>query len=234
MIKIAICDDSLRDATSLENLCKSCNLKYDIKIHTFTDTKLFLTAHQKNLYDIVFLDIEMPNHSGIELGKQLRKMNEKTIIIFSTSYPQYAIEGYDCEAFQYLLKPISQEKLEDTLNRAANKISVSRQYHSIKIHNIVRRIPISEIYFIEYCRKHVIYHMKNEQIETTGRFSDVIQDLQEYGFYQIHQGYIVNFDKIKDIREYSVILEDNRTVMISVRKKKEVVLAYTKYVESNL
>jgi len=234
MIKIAICDDSLLDAMSLEKLCKKCDSLYELKVHTFTDTKLFLSAHQKNLYDIVFLDIEMPNQSGIELGKQLRKMNEKTIIIFSTSYPQYAIEGYDCEAFQYLLKPIAHEKLQDTLNRATHKISVSRQYHSIKIHNVVRRLPISEIYFIEYCRKHVIYHMKNEQIETTGRFSDVIQDLQKYGFYQIHQGYIVNFDKVKDIREYSIILNDDRTVMISVRKKKEVILAYTKYVEKNL
>lgn len=234
MIKIAICDDSLHDATSLEKLCKVCDTLYEYKIHTFTDTNLFLTAHQKSCYDIVFLDIEMPNQSGIELGKQLRSINEKTIIIFSTSYPQYAIEGYDCEAFRYLLKPISKEKLEYTLNLATNKISISHQYYSIKIHNIVRRIPISDIYFIEYCQKHIIYHMKNEQIETTGRFSDVIQDLQKYGFYQIHQGYIVNLDKIKDIREYSVILEDNRAVMISVRKKKEVVLAYTKYVEKNL
>ena len=234
MIKIAICDDSLLDATSLEKLCQAHSGLCEINIKTFTDSNVFLTAHQKNPYDIVFLDIEMPIQNGIDVGKHLRKINKNTIIIFSTSYPQYAIEGYDCEAFQYLLKPISPQKLESTLNRAIYKISLSHQYHNIKVHNIVRRLPISEIYFIEYCQKHIIYHMKNDRIETTGRFSDVIQELQKYGFYQVHQGYIVNLDKIYDFDKYSIILDDKRTVMISVRKKKEVILAYTKYVERNL
>ena len=234
MIRIAICDDSSSDVTYLEKLCQTCTILYEIEIHTFTDCIFFLNDYQKKPYDIVFLDIEMPNKNGIDVGKYLRKINKKTIIIFSTSYPQYAIAGYDCEAFQYLLKPISQEKLQSTIDRAIRKITLSRQYHNIKVHNIVRRLPISDIYYIEYCQKHIIYHMKNDRIETTGRFSDVIQRLQKHGFYQIHQGYIVNFDKIYDFDGYSIILDDKRTVMMSVRKKKEVILAYSKYVESNL
>ena len=234
MTRIAICDDSLLDATRLENLCKECDISENIKVKTFTDCYSFFEDYQKNPYDIVFLDIEMPTQNGIDIGKQLRKTNKKLVIIFSTSYPQYAIDGYDCEAFQYLLKPISKEKLENTLNQAIRKISLSNRYHTVKVHNIVRRLPISDIYFIEYCRKHIIYHTKNDCIETTGRFSDVIDELSKYGFYQVHQGYIINFEKVYNFERYSVILDDNRSVMISVRKKKEVILAYTKYVENNL
>lgn len=233
MIKIAICDDSINDAAYLKNQCKKCNITYELDIHTFTDASRFLEEHQKYPYDIVFLDIEMPNNSGIEVGKQLRMISKHTIIIFSTSYPQYAIDGYDCEAFHYLLKPISQDKLKPTLCRAIKKLLSLHQYHCLKIQNTVRRIPISDIYFIEYCRKHVIYHTKNDLIETTGRFSDVIHELQKYGFCQVHQGYIVNFSKVHDFNGYSIILDNQQSVMISVRKKKEVLLAYSKYVEEN-
>lgn len=234
MISIAICDDSLQDSTSLKNLCESFDLTYEIKCKVYTDSEIFLGEYQKNRYDIIFLDIEMPNQNGVDVAKKIRSANKQAIIIFSTNYPQYAIDGYDCEAFHYLLKPLSEEKLEFTLKRAIKKLTLSRQYHCIKIHNTTRRLPLSDIYFIEYCRKHIIYHTKYDVIETTGRFSDVIDALQNHGFYQVHQGYIVNFDKVYDFKGYSIILDDKRTVMMSVRKKKEVVLAYSKYVEDNL
>ncbi|MBR3964223.1 MAG: response regulator transcription factor [Clostridia bacterium] len=234
MISIAICDDSLQDATRLRGVCESFSSACEIEYSVFTDAEEFLSKHQKAQFDIVFLDVEMPNQSGLDVGKKIRAANNQTIIIFSTSYPQYAIDAYDCEAFHYLLKPISEEKLEFTLKRAIKKISLSRQYHCIKIHNTTRRLPLSDIYFIEYCRKHIIYHTKYDVIETTGRFSDVIDALHNHGFYQVHQGYIVNFDKVYDFKGYSIILDDKRTVMMSVRKKKEVVLAYSKYVEDNL
>jgi two-component system response regulator LytT len=234
MLRIAICDDSQSDSAQLEHLCRACKGVCDMEISTFTDSDLFLSECQKKPYDIVFLDVEMPAKNGIDIGKQIRRADDKVVIIFFTSYPEYAIDAYDCEAFGYLLKPISCEKLEDTLGRAIHKLSLSRQYHTVKIHNVVRRIPISDIYYVEYCRKHIIYHTRDESIETTGRFSDVLNELDKYGFYQVHQGYIVNFDKVYDFDGYNVILDDKRSVMISVRKKKEVILAYTKYVENNL
>lgn len=234
MIKIAICDDSINDATYLEKLCHECDMVYELKTRVFTSAKPFLSSHQKDPYDIVFLDIEMPEQSGIELGMRLKEINRQTIIIFSTSYPQYAIEGYNCEAFQYLLKPVSKEKLETTLRCAIRKISILHQYHCVKTKFAVERIPISEILFIEYCRKHIIYHTKNNLIETTGRFSDVIDELQKYGFYRIHQGYIVNLAKIKSIQGYSVILKDNTSVIVSVRKKTSFLLAYAQYLEDLL
>ena len=234
MISIAICDDSLQDAARLRGLCESFSSACEIEYSVFTDAEEFLSEHQKAQFDIVFLDVEMPSQSGLDVGKKIRAANNQTIIIFSTSYPQYAIEGYNCEAFQYLLKPVSKEKLETTLRCAIRKISILHQYHCVKTKFAVQQIPISEILFIEYCRKHIIYHTKNNLIETTGRFSDVNDELQKYGFYQSHQGYIVNLAKIKSIQGYSVILEDNSSVLVSVRKKSSVLLAYAKYLEDLL
>ena len=173
----------------------------------------------------------MPNIDGLAAGTAIRQMDKQAIIIFSTSYPQYAIDAYDCEAFHYLIKDCSFYKFESVLKRAIAKLGIIHKYHVVKIQNRVRQISLTDILYIEYCRKHIIYHTLNEKIETTGRFSDVIDELKKYGFYQIHQGYIVNLAKIRDFKGYSVILDNGDSVMISVRKKSEVLLAYAKYTE---
>ena len=232
MLRIAICDDSPSDAKALQQLCQLCELPSSMDISIFTSGEQFLETHLKNKYDIVFLDVDMPQVSGITIGNQLREKDKQVIIIFSTSYPQYAIDAYDCEAFHYLLKPCTQDKLENTLKKAIVKLKITHKYHKVKIHNQTHYIPITEINYIEYCRKHIIYHTNNKSIETTGKFADVIAELQKYGFYQIHQGYIVNLSKVRDIKDYSLILTNNESVMISVRKKKEVLLAYAKHMEN--
>lgn len=232
MIRIAICDDSSSDANNLKTTCEACNLPYSLDIRVYNCGKQLLADLPTNNYDIVFLDIDMPEQNGIQIGMKTRQLLNNSIIIFCTSYPQYAIEAFDCEPFHYLLKPISIEKLETVLNRAIAKYKITKKYLKIKIQNKVIQLPISEILYIEYCRKHILYHTENRVIETVGRFSDVLDELINYGFYQVHQGYIVNFAKVQDFCGYSVILNNGQSVMISVRKKSEVLLAYANYVEA--
>lgn len=232
MIRIAVCDDSHIDAQALYLQCQTCNLNDDLQIVLFEQGEEMVKAAMQTPFHIVFLDVDMPGQNGIQIGKQLRELNSKLIIIFVTNYPQYAIEAYDCEAFHYLLKPTTSERVSNILKRAVMKLGVVHKNHIVHIQNRTISIPLDEIYYIEYCRKHIIYHLANRVFETTGRFRDVIGELQKYGFYQIHQGYIVNFSKVKDIRGYSVILTNDQSIMVSVRKKSEVLGAYTDYVEN--
>ena len=232
MVRVAICDDSILDINTLVNCCESCHFTERIQISKFESGELLVEAHKKDPFQIVLLDVDMPKLNGITVGKMLRKSEENVLIIFTTSYPQYAIEAYDCEAFHYLLKPISAEKLETVMNRAIQKCRITKKFIKIKIQNRVIQLPISEILYIEYCQKHVLYHTENRVIETVGRFCDVLDELENYGFYQVHQGYIVNFAKVRDFSGYSVILNNGKSVMISVRKKSEVLLAYANYVEA--
>ena len=232
MIKIAICDDFSNDAELLERYCKSCELSDSVKVYIFSNGFDLIKSYEKNKYDIIFLDVEMPNIDGINIGMKIRNIDKQTIIVFATSYPQYAIDAYECEAFHYILKPFSQDKIFTTLKRAVDKLGIIHKYHKIKIKNKTIQIPISDIYYIEYCRKHINYHLQNNVIVTTGKFSDVINELQKYGFYQVHQGFAVNLQKIKDIDKFTIILVNLEKVPISVRKKSEVLLAYAKYVEA--
>ena len=231
MIRIAICDDSAMDAEHLKSVCQSCELPDTPKISVYQSGQSLLAELSAGNFDVIFLDIDMPDSNGIEVGKAIRQGKENAIIIFCTSYPQYAIEAYDCEAFHYILKPCARERIQDVLHRAINKLGVIRKYHSIKVQNKIIKIPISDIYYVEYCQKHILYHLTDRTIETTGRFSDIYDELKKFGFYQIHQGYIVNFEKVRDFKGYTAVLEDGRNVMISIRKKSDVLLAYAKFVE---
>lgn len=231
-MRIAICDDNFKDCDILNNILQSHPIIENCSIDTFNDGVTLISNIQKdNNYDITFLDIDMPGINGIELGKRIKTLNPKTCIVFVTSYPEYAIDAYDCEAFNYLLKPINAEKANRILNKLLIRYIENNKFHIIKVKTEKIRIPIQDIYFIECCQKHIIYHMKNGYYDTVGNLSDTYQSLKEYGFYQIHQGYIVNLAKISRFNKYTAILIDGRTVAISVRKRTEVLTAYAKYIE---
>lgn len=232
-MNIAICDDNKEHINILKNfIIKNDFIRENGRIAMFA-SGTELQSNLRSFFDVFFLDIDMPDINGIELGKLIRNENSNAFIVFVTSYPQYALEAFDCEAFHYLLKPINESKAMHVLNSLVQKYRRKNKYHLIRIKNQTIRIQAKDIYYIEYCRRHVIYHLKNMEYETVGRFSDVYEDLKDFGFYQIHQGYIVNMDKIIGFDKYSALLKDNKSVMISVRKRAEVLMAYSKYVEEN-
>lgn len=232
-MKIAICDDSKSDIIVIKNILLSHPLVQSSEIETYTSSQNLLNSIHKDVhYDIAFLDVDIPNINGLDLGKIIKNKYPTTEIVFITNYPQYAIDAYDCEAFHYLLKPVDTKKAMQVIQRLIKKQQEQNKYYKIKIRTEYIRIPIKDIYFIECCKKHIIYHLKDKSYETAcGKFSDVCNDLKEYGFYQVHQGYIVNMDKIHHFDKYSVILDDNRDIMMSVRKRTEVLSAYAKYIE---
>jgi len=231
-MRIAMCDDREKD---LEILCDlivgNSELTRD-KIDSFLSGDALLTAVQnKGRYDIVFLDVDMPGIDGIALGKELAAISPDTVLIYATSYPQYAIEAFECEALQYMLKPLAPEKIRRVLERAFAIVSTKKHYITINVHGRPLRIPVQDICYVERLGNQILYHLTDRKIEVRGTLSLAYDQLKDYGFYQIHQGYIVNMERIYDINGYTVILEDKREIPISVRKKTEVLIAYAKYLE---
>lgn len=230
--KIAICDDSENDAKQLLECCKKTNVLFQTSYFYFScGQDLIRNLENGKEYDIVFLDVDMPNLSGVETGKIIRDLGKKAIIIFITSYPQYAIEAYDCEAFSYILKPCDVSKLTDVLKRVVGKLDLQHAYHIIKVRNESRRIKLSDIYYVECSGKNVVYHLENEIIKVSDKISNVYQALKDYGFCQSHQAFVVNMEKIAKFDNNNfIVLINNERVDISVRKRKETLLAYTKYI----
>lgn len=231
-MRIAICDDCARDRESLRDTLLLTDIGRECSYSLFHSGEALLSAMAEGaLFDTVFLDVDMMNLNGIETGKLIRQRKEDTIIIFLTSHPEFALHAFECEAFHYLLKPCDREKLNDVMSRAVSRFGLLHRYQVVKTKNGNVRLPLSDIYYLESIDRHVIYHMKDEDIITRGKLPDAYEALRNLGFCRVHQGFVVNMDKIKNIEKESVILTDGRSVMMSVRKKAEVSLAYMKYVE---
>lgn len=233
-MKIALCDDSQIHLEALKNVILSTVYIGEARVEAFSSGLELLHKIQDGVnYDIVFLDIDMPEINGIELGKKIHDISPTTVLIFITAYPEYAIEGYECEALRYILKPYADDKIKETLGRAIEVSKAKKHFITVKVQNRWLRIFVNDIYYLECCRRHVLYHTNNRVIETSGIFSKAYEELKSYGFFQVHQGYIVNLDKIYDFKEYDIILDNGMTVPVSVRKKNSVMIQYAKFLKGS-
>ena len=235
-MRIAICDDSMqfRDEI-LSNLSHCALISGENTYSQFSSAEDLLNAYNSGKrYDIIFLDVEMKDINGVDAGIQIRKFDKKVIIIFVSSYPKYAIPAYDCEAFYFIVKPLEQNKFVKVVNKAIEKYKLLHQYYIIKNKGEVLKIPVNEILYVEIYRKHLIFHTSTGKYETIGKISEALKFLSPYGFCQIHQGYLVNMNHIKAFDKYDIIIDNGEKVMISVRKRAEVLRNYADYLERGL
>lgn len=231
MIRIAICEDAKDHQLLLKNKLTKTGVFTNPKFDFFDNGKLLLDQYKKGeRYDFVFLDVDMPILGGIETGKTISSIDNKAIIVFVTNYPQYAIEAFDCNAFNYLLKDASDEKFNSVILKAADKYKTFHQVYNILAKEGMVTLNVADIYFIECCQKHLYFHMGKGTYVTKKTLSEVYDALSPHGFYQVHQGYIVNFSKVKMIEGNDIHLDNGQKVMISVRKHTEVIKSYAEYI----
>lgn len=235
-MRIAICDDSAIDSNMLLEKCKNIKLSCETDIDVFSDSRILLKSHNKKPYEIILLDVEMPDVDGIELGKRVKQATPETVIIYVSSFPQYAVDSYDCEAFYYLLKPPTEEKLKSVIEKAIKLIKRRKEKIVVYQRSIPISILLSDVFYIEYVKKHIVFHFENDEdnIEIVGNLSDTYELCKDHGFYQIHQGYIVNLSKVSKIKGKNVCLKNGKIVEISIRKKVDTLLAYANFLEAGI
>ena len=227
-MKIAICDNSQTDAHILSDY--ACSDIHSVRVYQ-GGNELCGAISDGERFALIFLDIDMPGMNGIETAKCIRTLDKDVVIVFVTSFAQYALEAFECEAFHYLLKPVTKDRITTLISRVEDKLNRHSHFHTIKFKGKTIRLPVSDIFFVECLRKHVIYHTEDRSYDTIGNISDAYKSLCEYNFIQIHQGYIVNMEKIADFDDKFVILDNGKKVEISVRKRKETLLRYAEFLE---
>ena len=232
-MRIAVCDDSQEARSALTAIAEGYKGKL-CSCEEFSAGEALLQAVKDGAaFDGVFLDIDMPGMDGLKTARALKELCPETEIVFVTGYPQYAVDAFDCRAFHYLLKPLDREKALAVLGRLVRKYLERNRYYMIKNRNEAVRIPIRELFYAECCGRHVVFYTGNNRFETAGRLKDVFGELRQYGFLQVHQGYLVNPEHISHFEGYDIVLSDGRKVPISVRKRTEVLAAYASYLEEN-
>ncbi len=163
----------------------------------------------KEAVDVVFLDINMPHISGISLSKMIPK-NIK--IIFTTAYSEYAVESYEVEAVDYLLKPISLDRFTQAVSKLLTKKVQKKEtitnWISIKSGFETFRITTDKILYLEKDSNYIIYHCENENIIGRETIQQAIKKLPKT-FIQTHKSFIVNLDKIKRYDRNTIFIVNN-------------------------
>ena len=168
----------------------------------------------QNGVDIILLDIQMPELTGVEF---LKTIPHKTKTIFTTAYSNYALDGYELDVVDYLLKPIRFERFLQAINKAMelikleNKqfVSTSQIVLSIKANRKIHRVPIQNIKFIEGLKEYVRFHLTNEKLIALESLKSLEELLPSDQFVRIHKSFIVNKEKIKAISGNQVQIDDS-------------------------
>lgn len=213
MLQIAVCDDNIDE---LSNMVQLINL-YRTSKNFNCDCAVFLNGfdlvsdlEKGKRFDIYCLDIIMPGFTGIDVAKEIRVFDKTAPILFFTSSSEFALESYSVKAINYVLKPISKEKLFFTFDEMLEQIKTEKDEDVIivKSNEGIQKIIISNLVFAEVIGRNVLYHMRSGKvIECTEAFSSVCDNLLKYGcFIKPHRSYLVNMQYVNTISGNYIIL----------------------------
>ena len=204
--QIAICDDEREQLQALEALVVSWGAEngHTCDVCSFTSAEEFLFEYEDDkAYDILLLDVEMSNISGIELARRIRKDNNRAEIIFITSHFEFAGEGYEVDALHYLIKPVAGEKLRQVLNKAAERLAVEPPWVVINFEGQTVKLYESEILYIEALQHYISIRTTAGEYKIKENLSAFAERLSD-NFYRVHRSYLVSLKQIKRISRTAV------------------------------
>lgn len=196
-MKIAICDDDIHELAYISTIIEQYKTDHcaSLTYEVFNSPYSLLNKITDEPFDLLLLDVVMPNMTGIELARSIRAFNTHVPIVFLTSSPEFAVASYRVQASDYLLKPVDEELLYEILENEYNK---SEDFLLVKTAQSLMQIPFSQIVYLEtVARKLVIYSTSNAPISPTGTLSEYEEQLLKYKqFYKPHRSYLVNLQHV--------------------------------------
>ncbi|MEK3924021.1 LytR/AlgR family response regulator transcription factor [Paenibacillus sp. FSL K6-2393] len=219
MLKVAVCDDVPVLAEVIENLI----LEYDssiFEIDVFNNPFRLIEFLKSNTYDLFILDIEFGNISGIEIAEAIRENNLTCPIIFITSFNEYMERAFKVNTFDYILKPVTKDKLYPALNRTIKYLDIDDSKFTFTFNKIFYSLSHSEIIYFEKNKRRVLIHTASDTYETLLQTNALLSKIND-NFVQVHTSYIVNARHIKKVSSNSITanLDETRTVEIPMSRK---------------
>jgi len=231
MLKVAIVDDDSIYIHELNAHLMRFKAEKGIEIQVTTFSSGFeLISDYEPIYDILLLDIEMPHLNGMELAKSIRKSDPYAVIVFITNTAKYAINGYEVNAFDYMMKPIEYTQFAIKFS-AAIEVIVKRSEYSILVptQDGSRHIKAQEIIFIEVRDHWIFIFTKDGEFKMLGILKEMETQLSAYHFIRCNKSNLINLQHVTRMRSYSVVMQGDHELKVSRGKRKEVQNAFISY-----
>lgn len=236
-MRIAICeDDSFLRHQLAEMLAKmpSNGGSHQITQYESADQLWFDFQGYIHPFDLLILDIEMPGVlNGLAAAKKIRKLGDNVTIVLLTAYDKYALEGYDIQAYKYLLKPVSRYKLEEIITQVEGSLRLYwNECLNLMVAGGILRIPFDDIHYLESNRHNAFIYVKSGRHKCYRKLSD-LHAMCDERFVYCHKSYIINLEKVRrinfDQRYTTVLLDNDVTLPVSQQKKRELMTALAEY-----
>ena len=220
MLRCIIVDD---ESGAVEILTRYVHKTKELELAgSFRDSIEALSFLADNDVDIVFLDIDMPNLDGMRLSGLIQ--NKDTQVIFCTAYSEYAVESYEKEALDYLLKPIPYERFRQAVDKALkapSKMSkpdqIDRHQKNEKINKLfiksgprIHHLDIDELLYMEKKEHYVVFHTPEGQLLSRMNMNDLLSALPSDDFIRIHRSFVISVDKIDTIDKNMVVIKGKK------------------------
>lgn len=235
MVNIVICENDKNDQEFVKakvvKILDDLNIEYEIKVYNSGDD--LLEGYDKYT-DIILLDIQMDGLDGMETARKIREFDDNVEIIFITSFVEYALEGYEVNAYRYLLKPVKDENLMTSLINCLNDRNFVKRSIVIKEGDTRIKISLKDIMYIEVQGNDITVHTLKDTYRTKGTMSNFETEINSDMFVRCHKSYLVNLEYIKSIKRYTSILVNDEEVPLSRNKYKEIKDRFFEMIEDKL
>lgn len=227
MIKIAICDDEDIFISKISENVKFnfSKLNANVEIDTFKDGISLLASHEDNLYDVIFLDIDMPNFSGMETAQKLYDINRYQIVVFITSHDELVYEALKLQPLNFIRKRALEKDLPSVIKNIIEKTNKDKKEYAFKFNGNIYKVKLKNILYISSCR-HIItvYCVNGNTLNVTDTIKHLSNELQSLNFVKVNSGCLVNLNYILSFQSDCVLLDDNSLIPVSrylMKKVKE-------------
>lgn len=227
MLNIAICDDEIpitgRMERQIQKMARNSFINVDIDVFWSGETLVAAVA-DGNVFDIIYLDIEMDKEDGISAAKKLRIYDKNVLIIYVTSHENYMKDSFEVRPFRFLVKPVNAQQMEKCFKNACDEISNGDYYFRYSFQRINHKVLIKDIIYFESSKRKIYIVTAKERLELYGKLNDIEESLRicKASFLRIHQSYLVNYKHVEGQAYDFVIMDNGKRLSISEDRRKEI------------
>ncbi len=226
ILSIAVCDDEVIFANKLKKIITiymdTHQIDFEIDLYdsgvSFTNLNIEMSKYQ-----IIFLDINMDRLDGIQTATKIREYCKDSFIVFVTAYVEYSIEGYKVEAIRYILKnnPQLVQAVNESLDTICTKLNYTAEFQTFEFKEGIKKLSLDRIAYIETEIHTLVFHVLEQDYvcyHYRDTLSNVAEQLKGYGFWRIHQSYLVNRKYITKLSSYNAHMVNEEVLPIAKQR----------------
>lgn len=223
MIRVAVCDD---DKIMLDTICERIADYYasDCEIVKYQDGKRLLEESKKQLFDVLFLDIDMPELNGMEVAQIIRETNRYIKIIFVTNKDNLVYKTLQYVPFRYIRKACFNEEFPEAAEELKKSLIESNRTEMFSFKDRKICVRLRDLVYAEVLNHTLKIVLKKETLNITGTMDGLDEAIGSFGFIRIHKSYLVNYRYISSIEASDVVLSSGERLPLSKKRAKEVML----------